>query len=55
MMITAGLIYRNRGEKHGQHLVGSLGEAVKWWIGTKMEMPPEDVADNYLKLTGYNE
>lgn len=36
------------------HLVGSLGEAVKWWIETKMKMPPEDVAENYLKLIGYN-
>ena len=36
------------------HLVGSLGEAVKWWIGTKMEMPPAVVAENYLKLIGYN-
>ena len=33
--------------------VGSLGEAVKWWIETKMQMPPEDVAENYLKLIGY--
>lgn len=37
------------------HLVGSLGEAVKWWIETKMKMPPEDVAENYLKLIGYHE
>ena len=36
------------------HLVGSLAEAVKWWIGTRMEMPPEELADNYLKLIGYN-
>ena len=35
------------------HLVGSLGEAVKWWIETKMQMPPEEVAKNYLKLIGY--
>ena len=37
------------------HLVGSFGEAVTWWIDTKMKMPPEDVADNYLKLIGYKE
>ena len=36
------------------HLVGSLAEAVKWWIGTRMKMPPEELADNYLKLIGYN-
>ena len=36
------------------HLVGSLAEAVRWWIGTKMEKSPEEVADNYLKLIGYN-
>ena len=36
------------------YLVGSLAEAVKWWIGTKMDMPPEELADNYLKLIGYN-
>jgi AcrR family transcriptional regulator len=36
------------------HLVGSLAEAVKWWIGTRMKMPPEDVAEYFLKLTGYN-
>lgn len=29
------------------HLVGSLAEAVKWWIGSKMEMPPEELADYY--------
>ncbi len=36
------------------HLTGSLAEAVKWWIGIKMEMQPEELADNYLKLIGYN-
>ena len=36
------------------HLVGSLAEAVKWWIGTKMEMPPEEAAEDYLKLIGYD-
>ena len=36
------------------HLVGSLAEAVKWWIGTGMKMPPEELADNYLKLIVYN-
>ena len=35
------------------HLVGSLAEDVKWWIGTRMEIPPEELAANYLKLTGY--
>lgn len=35
------------------HLVGSLAEAVKWWIGTRMTMSPEDLADNYLKLIGF--
>ena len=33
------------------HLVGSLAEAVKWWIGEGMKMPPEEVAENYLKMT----
>ena len=36
------------------HLVGSFAEAVKWWIGEKMAMSPEEVADNYLKLIGYD-
>ncbi len=36
------------------HLVGSLSEAVKWWIGTGMKMPPEELADYYLKLIGYS-
>ena len=36
------------------HLVGSLAEAVKWWIGSGMEMPPEELADCYLKLIGYS-
>ena len=36
------------------HLVGSLAEAVKWWIEEKMKMPPAEVADYYLKLIGYN-
>ena len=35
------------------HLVGSFAEAVKWWSGTKMEMEPEEVAENYLKLIGW--
>ena len=35
------------------HLVGSLAEAVKWWIAEKMKMPPEEVAEYYLKLIGY--
>ncbi|MCR5431508.1 MAG: TetR/AcrR family transcriptional regulator [Lachnospiraceae bacterium] len=34
------------------HLVGSLAEAVKWWIAAKMEPKPETVAENYLKLIG---
>ncbi len=36
------------------HLVGSFAEAVKWWIKTKMKMGPEELAENYLKLVGYN-
>ena len=36
------------------HLVGSLAEAVKWWIGNRMEMSPEKLAEYYLKLTGYH-
>ena len=36
------------------HLVGSFAEAVKWWIGSKMELPPKELADCYLKLIGYN-
>ena len=36
------------------YLTGSLAEAVRWWIGSKMEMPPEKLADNYLKLIGYS-
>ena len=35
------------------HLVGSLAEAVKWWIRDKMKLPPEKLAEYYLKLTGY--
>ena len=35
------------------HLVGSFAETVKWWIGTRMEMSPEKLADYYLKLIGY--
>ena len=36
------------------HLVGSLADDVRWWIGSKMEMQPEKLADCYLKLIGYN-
>ena len=36
------------------HFVGSLAEAVRWWIGSRMQMPPEELADHYLKLIGYN-
>ena len=32
------------------HLVGSFVEAVKWWIETRMKMPPEELAACYLKL-----
>ena len=35
------------------HLVGSFAEAVKWWIDSRMEMPPEELAGYYLKLIGY--
>ena len=35
------------------HLVGSLADDVRWWIGNKMEMPPEELADCYLKMIGY--
>lgn len=35
------------------HLTGSFADAVKWWIGDRMKMSPEGVADNYLKLIGY--
>ncbi len=36
------------------HLVGSFAEAVKWWIREKMVMPPEEMADHFLSLTGYS-
>ena len=36
-------------------LSGSFAETVKWWIGSKMEMPPEEVAGCYLILIGYAE
>ena len=36
------------------HLVGSLAEAVRWWIGTRMNMPPEELSVNYLRLIGYS-
>lgn len=36
------------------HLVGSFAEAVKWWIRTRMKMPTEELADNYMKLIGYD-
>lgn len=32
------------------HLTGSFVETVKWWIGNRMEMPSEELADCYLKL-----
>ena len=35
------------------HLVGSLAEAVRWWIRTRMQTPPEELAEDYLKLIGY--
>lgn len=35
------------------HLVGSFAEAVKWWIEAKMQMAPELVAENYLKMIGW--
>ena len=34
------------------HLVGSLAEDVRWWIGSKMEMPPEELSNCYMKMTG---
>ena len=37
------------------HLVGSLADDVRWWIGTKMEMPPEELAECYLKLIGFRD
>ena len=36
------------------HLVGSLADDVRWWIGNKMEMPPEELVNCYLKLIGYS-
>ena len=36
------------------HLVGSFAEAVKWWIRTRMEMSPEELAGHYMKLIGYH-
>ncbi len=36
------------------HLVGSFAEAVRWWICTRMQMPPEELTDYYLILIGYN-
>ena len=32
------------------HLTGSFVETVKWWTANRMEMPPEELADCYLKL-----
>lgn len=37
------------------HLVGSFAEAVKWWIKTRMDMAPEELADAYLRLIGYDD
>ena len=37
------------------HLVGSFADAVKWWMATGMKMPEEELADNYLKLIGYED
>ncbi len=37
------------------HLVGSLAEAVRWWIGDGMRISPEELAVDYLKLIGYTE
>ena len=36
------------------HLVGSFAEAVKWWMGNRMKMAPEELAECYLKLIGYH-
>ena len=36
------------------HLVGSLADDVRWWIGNKMEMPPEELADCYLNMIGFS-
>ena len=36
------------------HLIGSFAEAVKWWIRNGMEMPAEELADYYMKLTNCN-
>ena len=40
--------------ENGEGVPADFAEAVKWWIGTGMKMPPEELADNYLKLIGYN-
>ena len=32
------------------YLTGSFVETVKWWTANRIEMPPEELADCYLKL-----
>lgn len=32
------------------HLVGSFGEAVKWWIKNKMQYTPEEIAAYYMAM-----
>lgn len=33
------------------HYVSSFAEAVKWWAGSGMEIPPEKVVEYYMALT----
>ena len=33
-----------------QFFTGSFCETIKWWINSRMRMPPEEVVENYQKL-----
>ncbi|MBO4531605.1 MAG: TetR family transcriptional regulator C-terminal domain-containing protein, partial [Paludibacteraceae bacterium] len=35
-----------------QFVIGSFVETVKWWIGTGLELVPEEVVMNYIAMLG---
>jgi Transcriptional regulator len=35
-----------------QFIIGSFVETVKWWIGTGLELAPEEVVMNYIAMLG---
>jgi len=36
-----------------QFFTGSFCETIKWWINSDMKMPPEEVVENYQKMTKF--